>query len=90
MKKPNYSEHVQMLESADLFGFHISSQETDFYDNPISIEPPDFPGPGASSGINSSSYAPSIPSNLKGLKDSSIKELLMRAKAGMNTDDIEK
>lgn len=64
--------------------------EVDFYDSPISIDPPDFPGTGNSVGINSATYAPSVPSNLKGLKDSNIKELLMRAKAGMNTDDIEK
>ena len=77
-----------MLESADLFGLHISSEEIDFCDNPISIDPPDFPGTNSSAGPNSSNYAPSIPSNLKGMKESNIKELLMRARSGMNTDDI--
>lgn len=78
-----------MLEAADLFGLQISAEEVDFYDTPISIDPPEFPSSSAS-GLSSGNYSSSIPSNRKGIKEANIKELLMRAKAGMNTDDIEK
>lgn len=55
------------------------------------MDPPEHPNNSSSSTVApGSGYAPSIPPNLKTNKDSNIKELLMRAKAGMNTDDIEK
>lgn len=53
------------------------------------MEPPEFPNSSSSSTVaQGSGYAPSIPPNIKTNKEANVKELLMRAKAGMNTDDI--
>lgn len=79
-----------MLESGDLFGLHIQNSKIDFYEDQISMEPPEFPSPNSASLGMNSGLPSSIPSNVKSIKNSSIKELLMRAKAGTNTEDIEK
>ena len=60
----------------------------DFYEQQVRIEPPDLPNSTAASTLApGSGYAPSIPLNAGniGKQQGNIKELLMRAKAGMNT-----
>ena len=85
-----YQEYIDILDSSDLFGLQIKPTQTNFYEDPISMEPPDFPSSQTSTIAITSSYPSSIPANLKSVKQSNVKELLMRAKAGTNTDDIEK
>ncbi len=67
------------------------STEEDFYEQQIRIEPPDFPNSTTASTLSpGSGYAPSIPLTLNAGKQNNLKELLIRAKTGMNTEDIEK
>lgn len=65
----------------------------DFYEEQIKVEPPEMPNSSIASTLTpGSGYAPSIPLNAGSLnkQQTNIKELLMRAKAGMNTEDIQK
>jgi hypothetical protein len=60
-----------------------------FYEEQIRIEPPDMPNSSIASTISpGSGYAPSVP--LLPSKKGTLSELLMRAKAGMSTEDIQK
>lgn len=56
------------------------------------IEPPDMPNSSVASTLSpGAGYAPSIPISINtSNKKANLTELLMRAKAGMNTEDIEK
>lgn len=62
-----------MLESGAIFGINIKGDDNDFYDNHISIEPPDFPSGSSSQSTSPSNYAPSIPSNYKTTRNLNIK-----------------
>ena len=65
----------------------------DFYEEQIRVEPPEMPNSTIASTLTpGSGYAPSIPLNAASInkQPANIKELLMRAKAGMNTEDIQK
>ncbi len=64
----------------------MQSAEEDFYEEQIRIQPPDMPNSSVASTLSpGSGYAPSIPLNINGSKKNNLSELLMRAKAGMNT-----
>ena len=65
----------------------------DFYEEQIRVEPPEMPNSSIASTLTpGSGYAPSIPLNAANIskQQANIKELLMRAKAGMNTEDVQK
>ena len=80
-----------MLESEEIICRNEKNFSDNFYEEHIQLDPPDYPNSSNSSTMApGSGYAPSIPLNFKGIKDSNIRELLIRAKAGMNTDDVEK
>lgn len=55
------------------------------------MDPPDIPINASqqpvSSGVN---HSPSIPSNYKNFKNFNLKELLIRVRSGMNSEDVEK
>ncbi|CAK84978.1 unnamed protein product (macronuclear) [Paramecium tetraurelia] len=64
-----------------------------FFDQQISVQPPDLPNASIASPLTpGNGYAPSIPytHNVKENNRTSIKDLLVRAKAGMQAGDIQK
>jgi hypothetical protein len=85
--KKHFDECIELLNSEKI---GVSgSAETNFYEEQIRVEPPDMPNSTIASTLSpGSGYAPSVP--LLPSKKGTLTELLMRAKAGMSTEDIQK
>lgn len=51
-----------------MFGLQIQSNTANFYEDPISMDPPDYPNSQAASLAMNSNYPSSIPANTKSIK----------------------
>ncbi|KRW98401.1 hypothetical protein PPERSA_12880 [Pseudocohnilembus persalinus] len=83
-------ENLQILEQK----LHMdkNAPEPDFFDQQIEVQPPDLPNATIASPLSpGNGYAPSVPltHNFKDSK-TNIKDLLVKAKAGMQAGDIQK
>lgn len=80
----HFQEAIELLQQP-----HIDHSSQSFYEEQIRVEPPEAPNSSIASTISpGSGYAPSVP--LLPSKKGTLTELLMRARAGMSTEDIQK